>query len=110
MIEDTLKKIETRIQTADTINADRKEELLQLVATLKAEVVSLAQTHDEAAQSIAHFAEISTHEATRDQQNPQLLEFSLSGLSASVEDFEQSHPKLTHAASAISRALANLGI
>ncbi len=110
MIEDTINKIEARIQTADAIKDERKEELLQLVATLKAEVVTLAKTHDEEAQSIARFAEISTHEATREQQNPQLLKFSLSGLTASVEDFEKSHPTLTHVANAISRALANLGI
>lgn len=110
MIEDTIGKIEARIQAADAIKDDRKQELLQLITTLKSEVVTLAQTHNEEAQSIARFAEISTHEATRDQQNPQLLKFSLSGLTTSVEEFEKSHPQLTHAVNAISRALANLGI
>ena len=110
MIEDTIKKIEARIQTADAIKDERKQELLQLVATLKSEVVTLAQTHDEEAQSIARFAEISAHEATRASQNPRLLKLSLAGLASSVEDFEQSHPRLTHVANAISRTLANWGI
>lgn len=110
MIEDTIGKIEARIQAAEAIKDDRKQELLQLIATLKSEVVTLAKTHDEEAQSIARFTEMSAHEATRGQQNPQLLQLSLSGLTASVEDFEKSHPKLTHVANAISRALANLGI
>jgi hypothetical protein len=35
---------------------------------------------------------------------------SLAGLSSSVEEFEQSHPRLVQIANAISNALANLGI
>lgn len=110
MIEDTIGKIEARIQAADTIKDDRRQELLQLVATLKSEVVALAQTHGEDAQSIARFAEMSAHEATRETKNPRLLNLSLTGLNSSVEDFEESHPKLTAAANAISRTLANWGI
>src|SRR5690348_17367994 len=94
MIEDTITKIEARIQNADTIKDDRRAELLQLLGTLKSEVAELSKTHGEQAESIAGFAELSTHEATRTEQNPRLLKLSLEGLSSSVNELEKSHPRL----------------
>jgi hypothetical protein len=110
MIEETVGKIEARIQSSDAINEERKRELLQLMATLKSEVAELSKTHGEQAQSIAGFTEISAHEATRAEQNPQLLRLSLEGLSSSVGGFEQSHPRLVQIVNAISHTLSNLGI
>ena len=110
MIEDTIGKIEARIQAAGTVTDDRKRELLQLLATLKSEVVTLAKTHDEQAQSIAGFAEISAHEATRERRDPKLLKLSLDGLASSVGEFEKSHSRLTQVVNAISQTLANWGI
>jgi Mg2+ and Co2+ transporter CorA len=110
MIEDTVSKIETRIQGSESISDDRKRELLQLLATLKSEVAGLSRTHEEQAQSIAGFAEISTHEATRAQQNPELLKLSLNGMTSSVEGFEKSHPRLVQIVNGIANTLSNLGI
>jgi hypothetical protein len=110
MLDDTIAKIEARIRGADTINADRQRELIQLLATLKAEVANLSQTHGEHAQSIAGFAEVSAHEATRSEQNPQLLKISVEGLASSVKGFEETHPRLVQIVNAISNALSNLGI
>jgi Mg2+ and Co2+ transporter CorA len=110
MIEDTVSKIEAKIQGADAINDDRRRELLQLLGTLKSEIAGLSQTHGEQAQSIAGFTELSTHEATRSEQNPELLKLSLEGLSSSVEGFEKSHPRLVQIVNAISNTLSNLGI
>ena len=81
MIENTIGKIEERIRSADSITEERKRELLQLLGTLKSEMSKLSTTHDEDAQSIAGFTELSAHEATRSQQNPELLNLSLKGLS-----------------------------
>jgi hypothetical protein len=110
MIEDTIGKIEARIRAGESINPERREELLQLLATLKSEMTALSQTHGEEAQSIASFAEVSAQEATRTQQNPQLLKLSLEGLSQSVEGFEKSHPRLVQIVNSISNTLSNLGI
>ena len=110
MIEETVGQIEARIQGAESIKDERKRELLQLLATLKSEVAELSKTHAEHAQSITGFTEISAHEATREQQNPQLLKLSLEGLSSSVGGFEKSHPKLVQIVNAISNTLSNLGI
>ncbi|MEI6394677.1 MAG: DUF4404 family protein [Verrucomicrobiota bacterium] len=110
MIEDTIGKIEARIEGADAIKEDRRHELLELLGTLKSEVAALSQTHGEEAQSIAGFTEVSTHEATRAEQNPELLKLSLDGLGSSVRGFEESHPRLVQIVNAISNTLANLGI
>jgi len=110
MIDDTLAKLEARLKSAETIPDDKRRELQQLVGTLKAEIARLSKTHAEQAESIAGFTEISTHEATRQQQNPALLKQSLDGLATSVEEFETSHPKLVQIVNAISNTLSNLGI
>ncbi len=110
MIEDTLGKIESRLKTADSIPDERRRELLDLVALLKSEVSTLSKTHEEEAESIAEFAKLSTHEATRTEQNPQLLKLSLEGLNSSVQGFEESHPRLVQIVGAVTNTLSNLGI
>lgn len=110
MIDDTIKKIEAQLHSSESISAGRREELLQLLAKLKAEVADLSKTHGDQAQSIAGFTQVSTHEATRDNPNPQLLDLSLQGLRSSVEGFEKTHPRLVQVVSSISNTLSNLGI
>jgi hypothetical protein len=110
MIEETIQKIEARIQGSEAIKDDRRRELLELLGTLKSEVADLSTTHGEQAQSIAGFTELSTHEATRTEQNPQLLDLSLQGLASSVKGFEGSHPRLVQIVNSISNTLSNLGI
>ena len=110
MIEDTLQQIETRLKSSETLREERRAELLRLLDTLKSEVAELSKTHSEEAQSIAGFTNISAHEATRSERNPELLTLSLEGLGASVEGFESSHPKLVRIVNSISQTLSNLGI
>jgi len=110
MIEDTIGKIEARIEASDSIKEERRRELLELLGTLKAEVARLSETHSEQAQSIARFADVSAHEATRSEQNADLLKHSLRGFTASVKGFEESHPRLVRIVNAISNTLSNLGI
>ncbi len=77
MIEKTISEIEAKISGAESVSAERKQELLKLLGTLKTEVAKLSKTHGEQADSIAGFAQLSAHEATRAEQNPQLRELSL---------------------------------
>jgi len=98
-----------KFAAANAVSKERKRELLQLLGTLKSEVGKLAKTHDEQAESIAGFARLSAHEATRTNQNPQSLEHSVQGLRSSVDGFEKSHPKLVQIVNAISNILSNLG-
>jgi Domain of unknown function (DUF4404) len=110
MIEDTIGKIEARIQGTEAVKEERRQELMQLLGTLKSEVAELSKTHVEQAQSIAGFTELSAHEATRTEPNPELLKLSLQGLGSSAREFEQSHPRLVQIVNAISSTLSNLGI
>jgi hypothetical protein len=110
MIDNTIGKIEDRIRGAEAIKDERRQELLQLLGTLKSEVAELSKTHGEQAESIAGFTDLSTHEATRTEQNPELLKLSLQGLGTSVSEFEGSHPRLVQIVNAISSTLSNLGI
>jgi hypothetical protein len=110
MIEQTISEIEAKVRAAGSVDSQRKEELLTLLGKLKAEVGTLAQTHEEQADSIANFAKLSALEATRTEPNPQLRELSNQGLVSSVEGFEKSHPKLVQVVNSISSMLANLGI
>ena len=110
MIEDTLQQIESRLRSSESVPKERRAELLKLLTTLKSEVAELSKTHGEEAQSIAGFTNISAHEATRAEQNPELLSLSLKGLTSSVEGFESSHPQLVRIVNSISQTLSNLGI
>ena len=110
MIEDTIGKIEARIRAAESINDDRRRELLELLGTLKTEVDGLSETHEEQARSIAAFADVSAHEATRVQRNPRLVKLSIEGLRSSVAEIQESHPGLVRIVDAISNILSGLGI
>jgi Domain of unknown function (DUF4404) len=110
MMEDRMRKIEARIQQAPGLAEPEREKLLQLVATLREEVDALARSHEEDARSIAHFLDASTHEASRTEKQPKLLEAARNGLTASVENLENSHPKLFETVSQAAVVLANMGL
>src|SRR5262245_5345448 len=110
MIDETLSKIEAKLKETGSISEESKRELAGLLAKLKTEITTLSQTHAEEAQSIAGFAQTSTHEATRQEKNEQLLKLSLDGLAASVDGFEKSHPGLVQIVNRICDTLSNLGI
>jgi hypothetical protein len=110
MINETIKQIEAQIQNAGSLAPERRRELLDLVTKLKAEAGELAKTHTEQAQSIVGFTQVSTYEATRTAQDPNLVNLSTEGLRKSVAEFEQSHPKLAQVVNTISTTLSNSGI
>jgi hypothetical protein len=110
MIRDTISKIENKLRSAGSLSQDGRRELLSLVATLRQEITELSKTDADQAQSIAGFAETSTHEATRLEKKPELLKHSLTGLEASVEGFEESHPNLVQIVNRICTTLSNIGI
>ena len=110
LIQETITQFEARIKEAKSLNDEKKRELLNLLSTLKTEVSEFSKTHPEHTQSITSFAEVSIHEAIREEKNPQLLKLSLRGLSTSVEGFESSHPKLVGIVNSIGLTLSKSGI
>lgn len=109
-IRETIENMEKRIEKADSIKHEDKEELLNLLSTLEAEVVSLSKTHPEQAESITGFTRVSTHEATREEKNPQLVKLSVNGLTSSVEGFENSHEELVRIVNRLAVMLSSVGI
>ena len=110
MVHETISRIENQLSANESLNAEKKQELLSLVAELKREVAGLAETHGEDARSIAGFTETSVHEAIRKERNPELLSHSLDGMSLSVRRFEVSHPQLVGLINTIGQTLWKIGI
>ena len=110
MVAATIQQIRDRIEKSNSIEEENKKELIQLLASLKAEIDQLSSTDSEHAESIAGFAQTSTHEALRKDKKPDLYNLSLEGLQASVHGFEQSHPRLVEVVNSICVSLSNLGI
>ena len=77
---------------------------------LKGELGNLADTHESQAQSIAGFAKLSSHEATKEPVQEELVDISMAGLKLSAAEFEASHPKLARTINAICIALSKAGI
>jgi prefoldin subunit 5 len=110
MINKIIGEIETKVRGAASTSEEKKQELLDLLGRLKTEIASLEKTHREQADSIAGFTQLSAHEATRQHKNPETLEHSVAGLRSSVEEFEQSHPKLAQIVDNLSKTLSGWGI
>jgi hypothetical protein len=92
------------------VDEKRKSEILKQLETLRAELDELARTDADRAKTIAGFAELSAHEATRPKPRPELLELSVTGMQKSVRDFEATHPRLVELVGSLSAALSNLGL
>jgi hypothetical protein len=110
MLEETISKIEARIGNSGAIDNSQRAELLKLLGQLKTEVGELSKTHQEQAESIASFAEVSAREATRAAKNPDLIGHSIGGLESSLDGIEKSHPSLVAVVNRIASMLANMGI
>lgn len=110
MVQDTIKRIEETIRANKSIAEDSRQQLLGLLEELKPEIEHLSESHEEHAESVAGFMERSAHESLRKEKNPALKQKALDGLSASVKEFEASHPKLVQKVNYIVNALANYGI
>lgn len=110
MNKSTLLKLETLIETLSNVDDKKKLQILKLVEQLRKEMSGLPESHREKAQSIAGFAELAAHEATRKEKSPELLKHSLGGLSSSVQGFEASHPQLVGVVNEIANLLSSIGI
>ena len=110
MIQDRIDKIEERLKQSKMVKENDKAELLTLITTLRTEIADLSRTHYEHAESIAGFAELSAHEATRSEKSPELFNLSIEGLTSSVQGFEESHPRLVGIINTFCTMLSNLGI
>ena len=106
----TVGKIRAKIQEATFPRSETKNELLDLLSTLEHEAADLLKADPEKAESIIGFIGRSTHEATRQRKNEELLRISPDGMRESVKGFEASHERLVTVVNNICTTLANMGI
>ena len=102
MIKDTIAKLEAQIQNSPSLTPEKREELAQLLDTLKTEASQLTDS--------GHVTGIAGAEPVRGEGSPELLQHSLDELTESAAEFETSHPRLFQAAQSITNTLSNLGI
>lgn len=110
MVQNTLLQVKRRIEESESIQKEKKKELLDLLVRLQSEIETLELTDREQAESIASFTHLSTQEATRTNRSEPLSKLSVEGLSKTAEGFEVSHPRLVEIVNSICAALSNLGI
>jgi hypothetical protein len=88
----------------------KKAELQKHLSALQTEIDQLARTDADRAKTVAGFADLSAHEATRPRPNRELLGLSLSGLRKSVQEFEETHPRLVEIVGSLSATLSSIGL
>lgn len=99
MIEETIRQIEERLQSATNLSPETRAELLTLLSKLRIEAAQVpARSEPTAAAEFARPSEPGSMEESADQ------------LRRSVEEFEESHPRLVQLANHIANTLAGLGI
>jgi len=110
MLEQTLTELESNIRQSETLAVEKKAELLRLLATLKADIAALEQTHATHAVSVVEYTAQLTLEAIRQTRDPQLVASANQGLSTVVAELEAAHPQLVQTVNAISVLLSSIGI
>ncbi len=107
MIPERLAKIEATLRKSSNIPESTRQELLDLVAGLKAEVAPLVE---ENAHAIADSAHAAVEAAVRREKHPEGPAEALEGLAASVREFEATHPRLVEIVDRLALTLSNMGI
>ena len=110
MSDERIEKIKSAVEAADHIPAEKKAELLEILANLQPAIAKVAETHPEDAQSIGQSVEVSAHAAAGENKRPERVERAMRELKESVERFEASHPDLAAFVNRYSTLLSALGI
>jgi len=110
MIPERIAQIEATLRSADNIPDATRQELLNLLASLKAEIVPLAATHGATVEQITGSADAAVQAAVHREEQPAEAAQAAEGLAASVRDFEASHPQLVQIVDRLAVILSNTGI
>ena len=110
MIPERITQIEATLRNSANIPDGTRQELLDLLAGLKAEMVPMAATHGETVEHITGSADAAVQAAVRREEQPDEAAQAVEGLAASVRDFEASHPQLVQIVDRLAVTLSNMGI
>lgn len=98
MIEETIRQIEARLNASANLTPETRAELLDLLARLRAEAAELPARDRIPSESASAVAE------------PESMQEHADRLRSSVEEFEESHPKVVQLVNHIANTLSGLGI
>jgi hypothetical protein len=97
MIEETIRQIEERLRASENLAAETRTELLTLLAKVRAEASHLPQDK---------ILPEPPGDATEDKS----IQDDVEKLRGTLEEFEESHPKVVHLVNHLANTLAGLGI
>jgi hypothetical protein len=100
MVEDRIRNIEARVQSSANLPEAAKAELLELIASLRAELQGVNKEHLDRAES-ASGGETPQGESIED---------ALGGLTGTVTELEATHPRISDLANRLAFALSSMGI
>jgi len=109
----SLKKIEAlekKIESTSQIDVKIKEDLLDLMRSLKTELVDLKEKHPDTAHNIADKTQVSAEKVLDSDTKQNELQENIDGLQETVGEFEVSHPKLVQIVNRICMMLSDIGI
>lgn len=109
----SLKKIEAiekKIEATSQIDAKIKEDLLDLMRSLKTELTDLKEVNPNGAHNIADKTQVSAEKVLTSDNKQNELQKDIDGLQETVEEFEVSHPKLVQVVNRICMMLSDIGI
>ncbi len=109
-VTEAMARIENRIRSSRRLDEKAKKEMLDLLDSLWGEVSGMPEETGEDVASLAGFMDVSTYEATREDQDQELLDISITGLAKSVQKMEVTHPDLAGTVNRICALLSNMGI
>ncbi len=109
MTEDTIARIEATLKNS-ALEAAEKQQLLQLVESLRRELRSLPQERAEKGASVAAFAEVAAREAVRKEKDPEMLDYATGGMAKALQNLGKDHPGLTRVVNQICDFLSGTGI
>ena len=109
----SLKKIEaleTKIKSTSQIDDAIRNDLLDLMRSLKTELADLKEVHPDTAHNIADKTRVSTEQILSSSNKQGELQENIDGLQVTVEEFEVSHPKLVQVINRLCMMLSDIGI
>ncbi len=109
----SLKKIEAiekKIKSTSQIDTKIKEDLLDLMRSLKTELTDLKKINPNSAHNIADKTKASAEKILTSDNKQNDLQENIDGLQETVEEFEVSHPKLVQLVNRLCMMLSDIGI
>jgi hypothetical protein len=101
MVEDRIRNIEARVESSANLPEPAKAELLELLASLRAELQGVHKEHLDRAESASGSADVPHGETVED---------ALGGLTTTVTELEATHPRLSDLVNRLAVTLSNIGI